>query len=95
MSLLEVHEISQTYGDKSLYRNASFDLYKGEHMGLVGQNGAGKSTLMKSLIGEVVPDTGYIRWQNKIRVGHLDQYASVNEEESIFSYLRGAFSELF
>lgn len=94
MSLLEVHEISQTYGDKSLYQNASFNLVKGEHMGLVGHNGAGKSTLMKSLIGEVVPDSGYIRWQNKARVGHLDQYASVDENESIFSYLKGAFSEL-
>ncbi|MBQ2763706.1 MAG: ABC-F family ATP-binding cassette domain-containing protein [Firmicutes bacterium] len=95
MSLLEVHEISQTYGDKSLYQNASFDLYKGEHMGLVGQNGAGKSTLMKSLIGEVVPDSGYIRWQNKITVGHLDQYASVDEEQSIFDYLKSAFDDLF
>ncbi|MBQ4093327.1 MAG: ABC-F family ATP-binding cassette domain-containing protein [Firmicutes bacterium] len=95
MSLLEVHEISQTYGDKSLYQNASFDLYKGEHMGLVGQNGAGKSTLMKSLIGEVVPDSGYIRWQNKITVGHLDQYASVDENQSIFDYLKSAFDDLF
>lgn len=95
MSLLEVHEISHTYGDKSLYQNASFDLYKGEHMGLVGKNGAGKSTLMKSLIGEVVPDTGFIRWQNKVKVGHLDQYASVDPEETIESYLKGAFGELF
>ncbi|MGI5874851.1 MAG: ABC-F family ATP-binding cassette domain-containing protein [Bacillota bacterium] len=94
MSLLEVHEISQTYGDKSLYHNASFRLFKGEHMGLVGQNGAGKSTLMKSLIGEVVPDSGFIRWQNKIRVGHLDQYANVDENETIFSYLKSAFREL-
>lgn len=95
MSLLEVHEISHTYGDKSLYRNASFDLFKGEHIGLVGQNGAGKSTLMKSLIGEVVPDTGFIRWQNKVKVGHLDQYASVDPRDTIESYLKSAFRELF
>ena len=94
MSLLEVHEISQTYGDKSLYQKASFDLFKGEHMGLVGRNGAGKSTLMKSLIGEVVPDSGYIRWQNKIKIGYLDQYADVDENETIFSYLKSAFNDL-
>lgn len=95
MSLLEIHEISHTYGDKSLYQNASFDLYKGEHMGLVGANGAGKSTLMNSLIGEVVPDTGYIRWQSKVSVGHLDQFASVDEKQTIYAYLRSAFEELF
>lgn len=95
MSLLEVHEISHTYGDKSLYRKASFDLFKGEHMGLVGANGAGKSTLMKSLVGEAVPDTGFIRWQNKAKIGHLDQYASVDPEQTIESYLKSAFQELF
>lgn len=95
MSLLEVHNISHQYGDKILYRNASFDLYKGEHMGLVGQNGAGKSTLLKTLAGEVVPDEGSIRWQSKVRVGYLDQYSQVDESLTIFDYMRTAFSDLF
>ena len=95
MSLLEIQDISHTYGDKSLYQNASFELFKGEHMGLTGANGAGKSTLMKTLVGEVVPDTGYIRWQSKVKVGHLDQYASVDQDQTIYSYLRSAFAELF
>lgn len=95
MSLLEVHEISHMYGDKTLYKEASFDLYKGEHMGVVGQNGAGKSTLLKTLVGEVVPDAGFIRWQSKVSVGHLDQYAKVDETMTIFAYLRTAFQELF
>ena len=95
MSLLEVSDISQTYGDKSLYSHATFELHKGEHMGLVGSNGAGKSTLMKSLIGEVVPDSGLIRWQNKISVGHLDQYATVDETMSVEEYLKTAFKTLF
>ena len=42
MALLEVEHLSHSYGDKILYQDASFELYKGEHMGMVGQNGTGK-----------------------------------------------------
>ncbi|MDO4541428.1 MAG: ABC-F family ATP-binding cassette domain-containing protein [Bacillota bacterium] len=95
MSVLAVHEISQLYGDKRLKTDASFELFTGEHRGGVGQNGAGKSTLLKTLAGEVVPDKGYIRWQAKTKVGHLDQYAQVDESLTIFQYLRTAFRHLF
>ena len=44
MSLLEVEDLSMAFADKRLYDDASFQLNKGEHMGIVGQNGVGKST---------------------------------------------------
>ncbi|TVX93140.1 ABC-F family ATP-binding cassette domain-containing protein [Paenibacillus agilis] len=95
MSLLKVENVSHHFGDKSLYANASFDLYKGEHVGIVGQNGAGKSTLIKILLGEMIPDEGSIKWQSNIRIGHLDQYAEVNGRNTVESYLKTAFSHLF
>ncbi len=63
MALLEVENLSHSYEDKELYKNSSFELYKGEHMGVVGQNGTGKSTLIKILLKEVLPDKGSIKWQ--------------------------------
>ncbi len=45
VSLLEITNLSHTYGDKILYQNEYLELFKGEHMGTVGQNGVGKSTL--------------------------------------------------
>ncbi len=95
MSLLEVGNLSHAYGDKVLYKQSSFSLFKGEHMGIVGQNGTGKSTLIKILIGEVIPDTGFVVWQKKIGIGHLDQYAGVDGSLTIREYLRAAFSELY
>lgn len=95
MSLLEVNNLSHTYEDKKLYINSSFELFKGEHMGVVGQNGAGKSTLLKILAGTVVPDEGQIKWQSNVKVGILDQYAKVIEEYTVVEYLRTAFSDLY
>ena len=95
MSLLTVTGLSQGFAEKELYRDASFELYKGEHMGVVGQNGVGKSTLIKILIGEVIPDQALIRWQSNLKIGHLDQYAELDGSVTIDTYLRTAYSELY
>lgn len=44
MAVLDVKGLTMSYADKQLYDDASFQLEKHEHMGIVGQNGAGKST---------------------------------------------------
>ncbi|MCJ0850078.1 ABC-F family ATP-binding cassette domain-containing protein [Bacillus cereus] len=95
MSLLKVESLSHSFIDKVLYENASFDLHKGEHMGIIGQNGAGKSTLMKILVGEIIPDKGDIKWQPNIQIGHLDQYAEIDEGYTISQYLKRAFYDLY
>lgn len=95
MSLLEVKNLSHTYGDKKLYSNACFELYKGEHMGIVGVNGAGKSTLLKIICNTAIPDEGEIKWQSNINIGILDQYAEIVEDYSIYDYLKTAFNELY
>lgn len=95
MSLLEVSNLTHSYINKNLYEQASFDLFKGEHMGIVGQNGSGKSTLIKILTGEVIPDNGMIKWQPNITIGHLDQYAEINGAYTIIEYVKIAFADLY
>jgi len=95
MALLEVTNLSHSFAEKMLYKDSSFELYKGEHLGVVGQNGTGKSTLIKILLKEILPDKGTIKWQNGITIGHLDQYANVDENQTIFAYLRTSFNELY
>lgn len=95
MSLLEIKNLSHSFGDRELYKNVNFELYKGEHMGVVGQNGSGKSTLIKLLLGETLPDKGEIKWQPNISIGKLDQHAEIEQDVSIFEYLQTAFAGLY
>ena len=65
MSLLTVSGLTQGFAEKTLYEDANFVLNKEDHMGVTGQNGVGKSTLIKILTGEILPDEGSVKWQNK------------------------------
>lgn len=95
MSILTIEELNYELPDKVLYQDSSLTLNAGEHIGLTGKNGAGKSTLIKILIDEVLPDSGKITWQNNIKIGYLEQYLKIEEEQSIREFLKSAFSDLY
>ncbi|WP_413628258.1 ABC-F family ATP-binding cassette domain-containing protein [Fructilactobacillus vespulae] len=95
MALLEVSNLSMSFADKNLYSNASFQLNKGEHMGIVGQNGVGKSTLINILIGKELPVTGSIKWQKGTKIGYLDQYVDIPKGMTLIDFLHTAFADLY
>ncbi len=95
MSILEVKDLSFTYGESMLYDKASMRLFEGEHAVLVGPNGSGKSTLLKLLDYRLAPDTGKIEWLPTIRVGYLDQYAQIDGNSDVKTYLYEVFYDLF
>ena len=95
MGILEITNLTHSFGDKVLYKNVEFELFKGEHIGIVGRNGTGKTTLLRSLINAITPDTGQIRWQKNIKIGYLDQHAEIDQTLTIFEYLKTAFNCLY
>lgn len=94
MSLLDITELSLSYGDKCLYKNAEFSLFKGEHVGIVGANGVGKSTFINICTGNTIPDEGQIRWQPGISRGYLDQHAAADAQQTVLEYMQASFSAL-
>lgn len=95
MSLLEIEGLTHSFGENLLYKNAGLSLNKGEHMGVVGQNGTGKSTLIKICTEQIMPDAGRVVWQPNISVGYLDQYAEIDKDMTIQSFLKSAFARLY
>ncbi|WP_124064927.1 ABC-F family ATP-binding cassette domain-containing protein [Clostridium sp. E02] len=95
MSLLNITELSHSFGDKQLFHHAEFSLNQGEHVGLVGQNGTGKSTLIRICTSQIVPDAGNVIWQPRICFGYLDQYAQIKKEITMKEFLKTAFNSLY
>ena len=91
---LKVSNLSMTFDKKVLYDKASFSVNRGEKIGIVGANGTGKTTLINILNGDLIPDSGEIEFDKKIKVGFLDQYLKIDKTVSIKDYLTLAFSEL-
>ncbi|MBI5266149.1 MAG: ABC-F family ATP-binding cassette domain-containing protein [candidate division Zixibacteria bacterium] len=78
--VLSVEEVALGYGDAPVLESVSFEMYRGERVGLIGRNGSGKSTLLKALIGELEPIAGNIRLGNNIDVAYFDQELSDLDE---------------
>ncbi|HJV45288.1 MAG TPA: ABC-F family ATP-binding cassette domain-containing protein [Bacillota bacterium] len=95
MSLLNVEDLSHTFGDRVLFKNVSFRLLDGEHVGLVGANGVGKSTLMNIVTGQIVRDNGKVEWTPKVHYGYLDQHTKLTPGKTVRDILRDAFLPLF
>ncbi len=86
MSILTVENMSHSFGDRILFRNVSFRLLKGEHIGLVGANGEGKSTFMKIITNEILVDEGTIDWNSKFSIGYMDQLVELKEGITVFNF---------
>ncbi|MDM0047086.1 ATP-binding cassette domain-containing protein [Variovorax dokdonensis] len=63
----------KSFGDKTVVRQFSATLLRGDKVGLIGPNGAGKTTLLKLILGELEPDTGKVRRGTNLQVAYFDQ----------------------
>lgn len=95
MSILSVTNLNHSYGGRDILENVNFRLLKGEHVGLVGPNGEGKSSFMNIITGKLQPDDGKIEWAKRVRVGYLDQHASLSPDMTVRQVLQDAFAYLY
>ena len=72
--MITINNLCKSYGTRVLFDNLSFNIGKGEKVGLVGRNGYGKTTLLKMITGEAEYDSGEIQIPKNYKIGYLKQH---------------------
>lgn len=82
-------------GGTPLFKDVSFNLWRGETVALIGPNGIGKSTLLKMLTGDLKPTAGTITWGTKVKIGYYDQEQShLNPDNTVLEEVWSAFPHM-
>jgi len=86
---VEMLEVAKGY-DHVLFHNLSLTLEAGQRLAVIGPNGAGKSTLLKTLVGEVEPDQGSVKWAEKAKIGYFaqDHAADFDCDDTLFDWMK-------
>ncbi len=69
----ELDKVSKRFGERTVVREFSTTILRGDKIGLIGPNGAGKTTLLKLILGELAPDSGTVRQGTRLTVAYFDQ----------------------
>ena len=83
--MISISNLAKTFGDRTLFSNASFQLNQGERYGLVGANGSGKTTLLNILAGSIDPTEGQVSIPKSLRLGVLKQDHFLYEQAEILA----------
>lgn len=73
--------ISHEFDGNVLIKNLSFNIIRGDKIGLLGPNGVGKTTLLKIILGEIAPTSGTINLGSKLDVAYFDQMRDQLDDE--------------
>ncbi len=74
--VLALENIGKSFGDFTLLKDISFNIYRGEKVGLIGPNGIGKTSLFKIVLGQIQRDTGSVNLGHNVVPGYFDQEMS-------------------
>lgn len=71
--IIELRDVTKGFDGRTLVDHFSYNLLRGDRIGIVGRNGAGKSTLLHLIAGELAPDSGTVEIGATVKIGHFSQ----------------------
>ncbi|MBS1130137.1 MAG: transporter related protein [Proteobacteria bacterium] len=81
----ELEHVFKSYGEKTIVRDFSTRIQRGDKIGLIGPNGAGKTTLLRLILDEIKPDSGIVRQGTKMDIAYFDQFRTQLDPNSTLS----------
>lgn len=84
----ELEDVSKAFGGRTVVRDFTGTILRGDKVGLVGPNGAGKTTLLKMILGELAPDSGTVKQGANLQVAYFDQMRDhLNLDATLADYI--------
>ena len=86
---LEVEDVSNGYDDALLFSDINMLVEVGERIAVIGQNGIGKTTLLRTLVGEMPPKSGEVKWSENTKLGYFaqDHAADFAKDMTLFDWM--------
>ncbi|HBP29491.1 MAG: ATP-binding cassette domain-containing protein [Advenella sp.] len=89
----ELENVGKTFGDKTVIRDYSTTIMRGDRIGIIGPNGAGKTTLLKIILGKLAPDSGNVRLGTNLSVAYFDQMREQLDDNAVLTEVINPGSE--
>ena len=87
--ILRCHNVSKQFGDKVLFTDLNFEVYRGDVIGIIGANGTGKTTLFRMILGEEQPTQGDLWVGSSLKLGYYTQeLEGLNQNNEILDEIR-------
>ncbi|KTD16740.1 ATP-binding cassette domain-containing protein [Legionella jordanis] len=94
--VIEAKDVNYSVNDKTLLRQFSLLLMRGDKVGVIGPNGCGKTTLIRLLLGELTPDSGEIRRGTQLEIAYFDQLRrTLNENQTVMANVADGADHVF
>ena len=94
MAILTVSNLSVSFAERTLFDNISFNLEKGDKVGLIGANGTGKTTLFRVLTGKLEQTSGGVSKEKDLRLGYMEQFSCSVSGRTVYTELLSVFEKL-
>lgn len=92
--IISSSNMGKAFGERTILKDASFNVMEGDKIGILGVNGAGKTTLFKLITGELTPDEGELHISKNTVISYMSQHADFTSEKTAYQETLSVFDDL-